>query len=236
MSGRVKKVRKQLEATKFSPEQEENIRRLEFLFSQFEAYPKNDISGPETLEGNIQLIESIVHFWFKRKSDFFQEHFIEELPGKARYYIDMEKVDRLSDQAQSLLTRFRRDLLPILQGSEIFDTANVMFKLGFLFARLDHDVAEADAVFQDRLVKQTANVSRAPKNARTRVWWAPHWLPLVEGYMSKNPSESNATKVAKQILPAINAKKKETQAPLTVENLARRIGRYIRQKSRQVGG
>ena len=235
MSGQIKKVRKKLEALEFPPKKKAKIKRLEYLFSQFEKYPKIDLSESEMLGGIVEMFEAALASWADEKSDFLREYFIDEIPLQAQQYLDMEKIKRLAEDAEALLAQFKLDVLPTLEGSRSFDRANLVFRLGFMFAHLDHDVAEAEAVAQDRLAKQQVNSNKGPSSAEKRVWWAPYWQPLAESFLAKYPNVTNATEIARKILPEINAKKKATQSPLTVTNLARAIRKLILRKS-QVGG
>ncbi len=235
MSRQVKKVRKKLESLEFPPIKKAKIKRLEYLFSQFDKYPKIDLSASEMLGGIVEMFEAVLASWSEEKRDFIQEYFVTEIPDQAQQYLDMEKMTQLADDAQPLLARLKLGVLPSLQDPEAFDRANLMFRLGFVFAHLDHDIAEAKAIVQDRFAKQTMNTSKGPNSAEKRVWWAPYWQPLAESFLAEHPDVTNATEVAREILAAINAMRKPTQAPLTVTNLARAIRKLMLSK-KQTGG
>ena len=92
MSGQIKKVRKKLQSLELPPKKKAKIKRLEYLFSQFEKYPKIDLSASEMLGGIVEMFEAELASWSDEKSDFLREYFIDEIPLQAQQYLDMKKI------------------------------------------------------------------------------------------------------------------------------------------------
>ncbi len=214
-----------------SPEKEARAQRLQHLFEQFEAYPDGELPADATVAGILELVEAILHFWSPERHDHRQAHLIDELLPQARPHFDMDKIAGLAARADRLLTQVRTEYLPRLNSSADFELVATMFKLGFLFNQLDHENAEREAIARHRDDMRANNAAKGPASAARRTWWKPYWRPAVEAFLRGHPRITNAMEIARQVLPAINARRRGGQALLTIENLSRQIRRLLADRS-----
>lgn len=214
-----------------SPEKEARAQRLQHLFQQFEAYPDGGLPADATVSGILELFEAILHFWSPERQEHRQAHLIDELLPQARPHFDMDKIAGLAARADRLLTQIKAKHLSRLNSPADFELAATMFKLGFLFNQLDHENAEREAVARHRDDMRANNAAKGPASAIRRTWWKQHWQPAVEAFLLAHPRVTNATEIARQVLPEINARKRDGQAPLTIENLSRQIRRLLADRS-----
>ena len=210
-----------------SPEKEARAQRLQHLFQQFETYPDGELPADAMVSGILELFDAILHFWSPERQDHRQAHLIDELLPQARPHFDMEKIAGLTARADSLLNQVKLEHLPRLNSPADFELAATMFKLGFLFNQLDHENAEREAIARHRNDMRAHNAAKGPASAIRRTWWKPYWQPAVEAFLLANPRVTNATEIARHVLPEINARKRGGQAPLTIENLSRQIRQLL---------
>lgn len=210
-----------------SPEKEARAERLQHLFWQFEDYPENGLPADMIVTDIVELLEAVLLFWSPERRAHRQAHLLDELLPQARSHFDTDKIEGLATRTDRLLAQIKVEQLARLNSPADFELAATMFKLGFLFNQLDHENAEHEAIARHRDEMRATNAAKGPASAIRRAWWKLYWQSAVETFLLAHPRVTNATEIARQVLPEINARKRAGQAPLTIENLSRQVRRLL---------
>ena len=215
----------QKEDVSSNPDTDARAARLNCLFDQLERYPKCNLSASEMLLGIYEMYDAILLFWSPKKAEHRQRKWLPRVIKAAQQHLNFRRISHNSKKASTLLGDIR-SILSTTSNLERDHAAVMAFKLGFLFAKLDHETEEKEAAAQSRVELSQAQARNGPSSAEKRTWWKSHARHHLENFTKEYPNIKNARFVAQEIFPLINNEKRK-HSSFTLNSLAREVRLFL---------
>ena len=219
----------QKEDVSSNPDIDARAARLDYLFDQLERYPKCNLSASEMLLGIYEMYDALLLFWSPKKAEHRQKKWLPRIITSAQKHLNFRRISKNSKKASALLGEIQS--ISSKNSNIQLDHAAIMaFKLGFLFAKLDHETEEKEAAAQSRVELSQAQARNGPASAEKRTWWKSHARQHLENFTKEYPNIKNAIFIAQEIFPLINNEKRKRSA-FTLNSLAREVRLYLNTKT-----